>query len=284
MKRDCRPYAVKGCAVMFGEIAHGNVHALDLDPSKQLKCVRFACRGTETFAGLLCMTLYRNVQDGGTDRTQVEAADIAEDCPVSANVRGHENTEWSRSYAYHLTDARKSLPRVLLVGDSICRAYEGEVRRLLDGKMNVSYWASSYCVTSPNYRTFLGIFLDEAKYDVIHFSNGLHSLGTPTPQWENAFESTLRFIREKQPSAKIVWCTITPMQDEEGTAKVKELNTAGAKVVEKVGGIHTNDLFTLLDPLDRRTNWRDAYHHTSKVYKMEAKKVADAVLAANRQR
>ena len=74
------------------------------------------------------------------------------------------------------------------------------------------------------------------------------------------------------------------MQDEEGTAKVKELNTAGAKVVEKVGGIHTNDLFTLLDPLDRRTNWRDAYHHTSKVYKMEAKKVADAVLAANRQR
>ena len=69
-----------------------------------------------------------------------------------------------------------------------------------------------------------------------------------------------------------------------GSLLYKELNTAGAKVVEKVGGIHTNDLFTLLDPLDRRTNWRDAYHHTSKVYKIEAKKVADAVLAANRER
>ena len=284
MKRDCRPYAIKGCPVMFGETAHGNVHALDLDPSKQLKRVRFACRGTETFAGLLAVTLYHKAQDRGAGRAQAEASDVAQECPVSANVCGHENTEWSRSYAYHLTDARKSLPRVLLVGDSICRAYEGEVRRLLDGKMNVSYWASSYCVTSPNYRTFLGIFLDEAKYDVIHFSNGLHSLGTPTPQWENAFESTLRFIREKQPSAKIVWCTITPMQDEERTAKVKELNAAGAKVVGRVGGILTNDLFALLDPLDRRTNWRDAYHHTSKVYKMEAKKVADAVLAANRQR
>ena len=27
-----------------------------------------------------------------------------EKCPVSANVRGHENIEWSISYAYGLTD------------------------------------------------------------------------------------------------------------------------------------------------------------------------------------
>ena len=36
------------------------------------------------------------------------------ECPVSANMRGHENTEWSIYYGYHLTDQNRHLPRVLL--------------------------------------------------------------------------------------------------------------------------------------------------------------------------
>ena len=79
------------------------------------------------------------------------ADSIAELCPVAENVRGHENTEWSISYAYHLTDAKKSLPRVLLVGDSICQGYQGKVRAKLEGKANVTYWASSYCVDTHHY-------------------------------------------------------------------------------------------------------------------------------------
>ena len=71
-------------------------------------------------------------------------ANGVEKCPVFENVRGHENVEWQIAYAFHLTDEKSNLPRVLLVGDSICNGYQGEVRRLLDGKMNVSYWISSY--------------------------------------------------------------------------------------------------------------------------------------------
>ena len=202
-------------------------------------------------------------------------------CPVSVNLRGHENTEWSQSYAYHLVDGRKNLPRVLLVGDSIVNGYQGEARRLLEAKgVNVTYWISSYCVTSPHYLTFLGIYLDEAKYDVIHFNNGLHSLDTPTADWEKRFEAALRLIREKQPSAKIVWCTSTPLKDAAKTAKARELNAAGAKVVARLGGIETNDLFAALDPLDRNANWSDMYHHKPHVRKMEGGLVAKAVLSA----
>ena len=45
---------------------------------------------------------------------KIGAATPAElaDYPVSVNLRGHENTEWSTSYAYHLRDAR-----------SLCRAF-----------------------------------------------------------------------------------------------------------------------------------------------------------------
>ena len=113
----------------------------------------------------------------------VGAVGEEEKCPVSANVRGHENIEWSRSYAYGLTDATRNLPRVLLIGDSICNGYQEGVRKRLKGKMNVTYWVSSYCVTSPAYLPLLTIYLNEAKYDVIHFNNGLHSLGTPTDAW-----------------------------------------------------------------------------------------------------
>lgn len=204
----------------------------------------------------------------------------AEQCPVSENIRGHENIEWSVGYAFHLTDAKRELPRVLLVGDSICNGYQGTVQGLLDGKMNVSYWVSSYCLTMPAYRKLLSVYLDEAKYDVVHFNNGLHSLHTDTATWARSFRETLEFIRAKQPKAKIVWCSSTPLKDAKLTAKAKELNAAAEKVVKELGGIRTNDLFALLDPMDRAANWSDVFHHKANVREQEAKQVAGSVLAA----
>ena len=199
------------------------------------------------------------------------------DCPVSTNLRGHENIEWSRGYAFHLTDGKKALPRVLLVGDSICCGYEGVVRRHLEGKVNVSYWASSYCVTSPNYLKLLAFYLDEAEYAVIHFNNGLHSLGTPDDDWEKGFAAALDLIRKKQPKAKLVWCSSTPLTDAKKTEKVKALNQRGRQAAA-ARGIPENDLFALLDPLERKQNWSDTYHHTAPVREREGKQVADTVL------
>ena len=58
--RDNKPYAVKGNPVMFGETAHANVHAITLDPSKELKSLRLVCCGKETIVGILAVTLYRD--------------------------------------------------------------------------------------------------------------------------------------------------------------------------------------------------------------------------------
>ena len=205
---------------------------------------------------------------------------VAEPCPVNPNVRGHENVEWSIGYSFHLTDAKKSLPRVLLVGDSICNGYQGAVQRLLDGRVNVSYWVSSYCLTMPAYRKLLDIHLDEAKYDVIHFNNGLHSLGTDPVLWEQHLRETLAFIRARQPQAKIVWCSSTPLKDPNLTAKARRLNEGAAKVVAEVGGIAVDDLFALLNPLDRGENWSDTFHHKGPVREKEAAQVAASVLSA----
>ena len=201
-------------------------------------------------------------------------------CPVSTNVRGHENVEWSTTYAFGLTDETKDLPRVLLVGDSICNGYQEGVRQRLKGKMNVSYWISSYCTTSAAYLPLLSICLDEAKYDVVHFNNGLHSLDTPTDAWANGIKSALELICRKQPEAKIVWCTSTPLTNEVKTAKSRELNAAGSKVVAELGGIATDDLFAMCDSLDRITNWSDMFHFRPEAKARQADQVAAAVLSA----
>lgn len=210
------------------------------------------------------------------------ADEIAERYPVAENVRGHENTEWSISYAYHLTDANKSLPRVLLVGDSICQGYQGKVRGKIEGKANVSYWASSYCVTSPGYLRLLAFHLDEAEYDVVHFNNGLHSTATPVADYEKAYGEALRLIRKKQPKARIVWTSSTPINtsDAAKAEKVAALNAAARRAAGAVGGVGEDDLFSLANPLDRGAYWVDAYHYTGAGYELLASQVAEKVAAA----
>lgn len=62
--------------------------------------------------------------------------------------------------------------------------------------------------------------------------------------------------------------------------KAKELNAAAANVVEELGGITTDALFAMLDPLDRTSHWTYTYHHTPETVAIEAAHVAAAVVTA----
>ena len=199
-------------------------------------------------------------------------------CPVSAKIKGHENQDWSHSDGYHLTDGCKDLPRVLLVGDSICNAYREGVRRTLEGRMNVTYWASSYCVTSRGYLTLLGFYLDEARYAVVHFNNGLHSLDTDLYQWEEGLRAAFRLIRKKQPQATIVWRNITPLKDVKMTERVVRMNAMAEKVAKEVGDIIIDDLFTPMNALDREKDWADTFHFHPSAVRHQEKHVSDLCL------
>lgn len=196
--------------------------------------------------------------------------------PVSANLRGHENIEWSTSYAFHLTDANKDLPRVLLVGDSIVGGYCKQVTALLEGKMNVTYWASSYCMTSPCYMRMLSVLLDEAQYEVIHFNNGCHSLSTPNEDWEKGLRRAFAIIKAKQPKAKLVWCSTTPNRNLDYDRKIQQLNAVAEKVVKETGGITIDDLYSLMAPLDRNANWTDNFHFKPSAIAKQAEQVSKA--------
>ena len=207
----------------------------------------------------------------------------AVEVPVNPNIAGRENIEWSISYAYHLTDNQKEQPRVLLVGDSICNYYKDNVINFIDSRMNVTYWVSSLCVTHPNYLPSLEVHLRQSHYDVIHFNNGLHSLDTEVAAWTNGLEQAVKLIRQLQPQARLIWCTSTPLTETAKTAKAQELNAAARTVFARsdLGSTYTDDLFSLLDPLDRGAYWLDVYHHKPAAVTMEAERVVSSVIHAN---
>lgn len=190
--------------------------------------------------------------------------------------RAREATEWDTAYWYNATDNK--LPRILLLGDSICNGYQSSVRDALAGVAYVSFWATSKCTSDRSYLKQLAYILEEYDYSVIHFNNGLHSLTSDRVEWETGLRNALKLIKEKGKGAKVIWATSTPLKDPALTEKARELNTIAARVM-KEEGIPTNDLFALMDPLDRNKIWTDTYHYNADGRKLQATQVSEHIRA-----
>lgn len=198
-----------------------------------------------------------------------------QDFAPAKTTRIREEIEWSSCYTYNAPDT--TLPRVLLIGDSICMAYHSYVRELLEGKVNVTYWSSSKCVTDPDYFRELDFVLDGYRYDMISFNNGLHSLSTNREEWTTAYTAAVDFIRAKLPATKLTLTLCTPLKDANLTQISSELNAHASSVAEKYN-IPTLDLFTPMDALDREKYWGDVFHFAPEAVEMQAKIISDHVL------
>ena len=157
----------------------------------------------------------------------------------------------------------KGLPRVLLIGDSISMGYTLEVRRALEGRANV-HRPKANCGPTDSGLKYLDQWLDEGKWDVIHFNWGLHDLKYMGPNDENLrdpndpknhqqvapaeYEKNLRKLvkRLQQTKAKLIWRNTTPVPKGAKGRVVGDsvkYNALAAKIM-KEKGIPTNDLYT----------------------------------------
>jgi hypothetical protein len=71
----------------------------------------------------------------------------------SPNIH-RENIEWLDTRVFDGNGTK--LPKVLLIGDSICLGYFGQVQTALEGKACMAYMATSKAIPDPAY-------LDEVK-------------------------------------------------------------------------------------------------------------------------
>jgi hypothetical protein len=113
--------------------------------------------------------------------------------------------------------ADPSLPRVLIIGDSISMYYTPELQDLLSGKANV------YRIPDNGMSTLHGLenidyWLGDGNWAVVHFNFGLHDLQvTPATGKERVpiaeYDKNLRQLvkRLQATGAKLIWASTTPV-------------------------------------------------------------------------
>jgi len=161
-----------------------------------------------------------------------------------------ENIEWLDVWVPG--NGVKDQPRVLLIGDSITRAYYKTVEDKLKGKAIVCRLATSKSLGDPGLLDEVKLVLGQAKFDVVHFNNGMHGWGYTEDEYAKAIPELLTTIRKAAPDAQLVWASTTPVhvsgkidQLDPKTDRVKVRNKAVADHMDKEK-ISTNDLFTLV--------------------------------------
>lgn len=150
-----------------------------------------------------------------------------------------------------------TLPRVLLIGDSISMGYTDPVRKRLAGKANVHRIPAN---GGPTTRGLASIekWLGEGRWDVIHFNWGIHDLRHMEDGKRQvepaAYEKNLRTLvaRLKKTGATLIWASTTPIPDpplqpERTFGDETEYNRIAARIMEEEN-IRINDLHSWILP------------------------------------
>jgi lysophospholipase L1-like esterase len=171
--------------------------------------------------------------------------------PATYPPSAHEGIEWCDIWISHGNET--NLPRVLLIGDSITRAYYPQVEKNLDGKAYVGRLASSAFISDPVLLDQIKMVLSQYKFDVIHFNNGMHGWQHGEKEYAQAFPKFLKTIRKYAPNAKLIWADTTPLkvspqlppdnQTEATDERIAARNAIALKFIQ-AGGIPVDDLNT----------------------------------------
>lgn len=149
-----------------------------------------------------------------------------------------------------------SLPRVLLIGDSITNGYLEQVRQALAGKANIDAWITPTTQADKSLPKTLAAILAWQKYAVIHFNLGLHGWQKgriPDGQFEPLTRQMVQNLRAGAPQATLIWATITPVTVKGEPEKLNpeiqptiDEHNRMALAVMKAEGVEIDDLAGLM--------------------------------------
>lgn len=207
----------------------------------------------------------------------------AQQSPASATAGNgivRENVEWLDVLT--ADTGVTNLPRVLLIGDSITRAYYPSVADKLKGKAVVARLATSKCAGDPVLVQEVALLLSQYHFDVIHFNNGLHGMGYSEQSYQNGLRDLLDTLKKDAPGARLIWATTTPVRDTanlshlaDRTERVKARNKMAAAIIAPQG-IPVDDLYTLV--VDHPEYWKpDGIHFNDSGVAVEGTQVSQHI-------
>jgi lysophospholipase L1-like esterase len=194
-----------------------------------------------------------------------------------------EKYEWC-DFWWEETD-KADKPRVLLIGDSITRAYRPTVNHLIRELAYVDMLATSKALDNPSLKRELDYILkhENFKYKVIHFNNGLHGWHLSIEEYEKYLDEVVRHIINTCESSILILALTTPVTiegktdeiNEELTSKVIERN----RVIEDMGRRYKLIIDDLYTPMFGNRQYRvdDGYHYNEIGEKIQAELVANKV-------
>jgi lysophospholipase L1-like esterase len=149
------------------------------------------------------------------------------------------------------SQGKSKLPRVLLIGDSITRAYYPGVVKELKDQALVGRLCTSKSIGDPAFLRELNTFLAGDTFDVIHINNGMHGWGYSEAQYGRDFPAVLNALRTAMPKARIIWALTTPVRQDKApgptNARVQARNVIATDFSKK-NAIPVDDLYSLVQP------------------------------------
>jgi lysophospholipase L1-like esterase len=193
-----------------------------------------------------------------------------------------ESIEWCDIWISHADETNQ--PRVLLIGDSITRAYYPEVEKQLAGKAYVGRLSSSAFISDPVLAQQVAMVLGQYKFDIIHFNNGMHGWQHSEKEYEAAFPMFLAIFKQYAPKAKLIWGNTTTLKvspdlppDNQTQATDKRIavrNEIALKYI-KPAGIEVDDLYSLVRGHPEYHS--DNVHFNQSGIKLQATQVAEHI-------
>jgi len=115
-----------------------------------------------------------------------------------------ENIEWLDVWVPG--NAVTDQPRVLLIGDSITCGYYKTVEDQLKGKAVVCRLATSKSLGDPALLDEVKLVLGQAKFNAVHFNNGMHGWGYTEDEYAKALPDLVAAIRKGAPGGEDRLC------------------------------------------------------------------------------
>ncbi len=179
-----------------------------------------------------------------------------------------------------------TLPRVLLIGDSIANSYHQAVVRELKGIANVDLMATSKAIDDPALLREIAYVMDGYDHRIIHVNNGLHGWHLTTEEYGIGVAALLANLRQLRPSSQLIWAMSTPVTVRDEPARlcmdknpmVLQRNAVAGQRISEVG-IPVNDLYAAAVNQD---SWRslDGYHYNETGQRALGRLVAESLRRA----
>ena len=184
---------------------------------------------------------------------------------------------------YRSVPLEPSLPRVLLIGDSIVNGYRAVVCRELAGIASVDTWLTPLNLKSEKLHGDLKRVLAQGPYDVIHFNIGLHGWSPgriPEGEYEPLLRAYVKVLQAHGGKAKLIWGSTTQITvrdhpselDPEHNPTIVERNEIAAGVMAGMD-VAVDDLYGLMaDKLQLAKG--DKFHWQKAACELQGKQVA----------